>query len=86
MGSTCGQRDRSTLYAKMNQNTEKGGLHKEDSFHEFPTDIVVGSMLRGIEHKSITVFWSGGIVNSHCAHKFSRKKIITGYVPTKKQP
>lgn len=71
MESTYGQMDRYTLYAKMNQNTENGGLHKEDSFHEFPIDLVVGSMLRVIEHKSIIVFWSGEIVNSHYAYRFS---------------
>lgn len=54
----------------MNQNTEKGDLHKEVSFHEFLIDIVVGSMLGGKENKNITVFWSGNIFNSHCSPKF----------------
>lgn len=70
MEHTRGGRDRSTLYAKMNQNTEEGDLHKEVPFHEFLLDIVVGSMLRGIENKNITVFWSGEIFNSHCCPKF----------------
>lgn len=50
-----GERDRSTLYAKMNQNAEKENLHKEVSFHEFLVDIIVGRMLRGIENEHITV-------------------------------
>lgn len=70
MEGTCGGRGRSTLYAKMNQNDEKGDLHKEVSFHEFLIDRVVGSMLRGIENKNITAFRSRNTFNSHCSPKF----------------
>lgn len=71
-----GERDRSTLYAKMNQNAEKGNLHKEVSFHEFLIDIIIGRMLREIENEHITVSWSREIINSHCSLKFPQKKII----------